>query len=109
MILNFTCDACYRGERKILNSIKFKLFDGDKVAIKGKSGAGKTTLINAIMGISPIKIGDGSYFFNSNTNFGYVPQETYLFSGSVLENITMGRTSDSNKLEHISTHIKIIF
>ena len=101
LILNFTCDACYRGERKILNSIKFKLFDGDKVAIKGKSGAGKTTLINAIMGISPIKIGDGNYFFNSNINFGYVPQETYLFSGSILENITMGRTSDANKLEHI--------
>ena len=109
LILNFTCDACYRGERKILNSIKFKLFDGDKVAIKGKSGAGKTTLINAIMGISPIKIGDGSYFFNSNTNFGYVPQETYLFSGSVLENITMGRTSDSNKLEHIYQHTLRLF
>lgn len=101
LILNFTCDSCYKGERKILNNIKFKLFDGDKVAIKGKSGAGKTTLINAIMGISPIKIGDGNFFFNSNINFGYVPQETYLFSGSILENITMGRTSDANKLEHI--------
>ena len=61
------------------------------------------------MGISPIKIGDGSYFFNSNTNFGYVPQETYLFSGSVLENITMGRTSDSNKLEHIYQHTLRLF
>ena len=101
LILNFNCDACFRGKTKVLNDIKLKLFDGDKIAIKGKSGAGKTTLINAIMGLSPIKIKDVSYLFNSNISFGYVPQETYLFTGTIFENITLGRLCDKNKLNLI--------
>lgn len=109
LILNFNCDACFRGKTKVLNDIKLKLFDGDKIAIKGKSGAGKTTLINSIMGLSPIKIRDVSYLFNSNINFGYVPQETYLFTGTILENITLGRLCDKNKLNLIHHYTSELF
>ena len=109
LILNFNCDACFRGKTKVLNEIKFKLFDGDKIAIKGKSGAGKTTLINAIMGLSPVKIKEVSYLFNANVNFGYVPQETHLFSGTILENITLGRLCDKSKLNLINYYTSKLF
>lgn len=109
LILHFKCDACFRGKTKVLNDIKFKLFNEDKIAIKGKSGAGKTTLINAIMGLTPIKNKEVSYLFNANINFGYVPQETHLFTGTILENITLGRLCDKNKLSLINYYTSKLF
>ena len=109
LIFNFTCDSCYKGETKILNNIDFKLFEGDRVAIKGKSGAGKTTLINAFMGISPIEIKGIKGIFEPEISFGYLPQETNLFSGTILENIVMGRGLTDQKFNFIKQTFAELF
>tara|TARA_B110000858_G_scaffold196954_1_gene257090 strand:- start:37 stop:1752 length:1716 start_codon:yes stop_codon:yes gene_type:complete len=101
LILNFECDACFNGDAKILKKINLNIFEGDRIAITGKSGSGKTTLINALMGIIPIDINDEKGFFKFDATVGYLPQETNLFSGTVLENIHMGRELSDKKYNFI--------
>ncbi len=109
LIINFSCEVCFAGNEKILNDIKFKIYEGDKVAISGDSGSGKTTFINAIMGVTPIAKNNEKGLFNSNIKFGYLPQETNLFSSTVLENIAMGRFIDNKKKNEIIQYTKILF
>ena len=101
LIINFNCDACYTGNEKTLNKINLNIYEGDRLALRGKSGSGKTTFINALMGTIPININDKKGFFKADLKFGYLPQETSLFSSTILENIVMGRKFDHNKQNHI--------
>ena len=100
-ILNFYCDSCFTGDKKILNSVRLQLNLGDRLAIKGRSGSGKTTLTHAIMGAIPVMYKGERKFFKSNAKFGYLPQETSLFSSSVYENISMGREMNQDKKKYI--------
>lgn len=100
-ILNFYCDSCFTGDKKILNSVRLQLNVGDRLAIKGRSGSGKTTLTHAIMGAIPVMYKEERKFFKSNAKFGYLPQETSLFSSSIYENISMGREMNQDKKKYI--------
>ena len=72
-----------------------------------ETGSGKSTLIDVIMGLqSP---NDGTIFIDGKqtdvaqsrhwrTNFGYVPQNVYLFDGSVAENVAFGEAPNTNRL-----------
>ena len=97
LMLGFDCDACYNGDAKILNKLNLDIYEGDRIAITGKSGSGKTTLLSALMGIIPIEINGTRGFFKSDVKFGYLPQESSLFSGTILENIVMGRKLTDQK------------
>ena len=79
------------------NRINLNIHKGDRIAITGKSGSGKTTLLNALMGIIPIDINGEKGFFKPDSKIGYLPQETNLFSGTILENIHMGRELSDQK------------
>ncbi len=84
---------------------------GQKVAIVGPTGAGKTTLINVLMNFySPL---GGDILFNKvsqkdikksslRNNFGMVLQESWIFSGSVMDNIRYGKL-EANEEEVIAT------
>lgn len=84
---------------------------GEKVAIVGPTGAGKTTLINVLMNFySPL---GGDILFNKisqkdikksslRNNFGMVLQESWIFSGSVMDNIRYGKL-DASEEEVIAT------
>ena len=81
---------------------------GDVVAISGVSGVGKSTLLKSIIGqyISPnqVKInGDEVSIFSRAwlDNFAYVPQESKYFSGTVLENILLGRDYDKELIAQV--------
>ena len=76
------------GDRKyILQDVSFTIYPGELVAILGGSGAGKTTLMNAINGFEPAT--EGSVFFNGNdlyknysvykAQIGYVPQQDIVY------------------------------
>ena len=89
------------GEKKILNNFNFTVNPGEMVAIMGQSGIGKTTLIHLIL--SFLKQDNGTIeFFDEYKNkvkvskttrniISYIPQGNTLFSGSILENLKVGK------------------
>ncbi len=89
-------DFSYDEDRKILKNISFKLESGRSVAIVGPSGSGKSTIINLIPRLYDVKSGtvsfDGVDVRRIDLNFlrknvGVVSQETYLFNGSIRDNL----------------------
>ncbi len=90
----------YTGEEDVLRHFTLDVKKGECVAITGASGCGKTTLSKLLLGLYPL--GDGDIRVNGRSmresdltdlrrQIAYVPQEPYLFQGSIAENIRMGR------------------
>ena len=84
----------------ILKNIKMDIHAGDKVAIVGETGSGKTTLVNIISGLYKNYTGhaylDGTELREINDELirekiGIVSQDAILFSGTIRYNITMGK------------------
>ena len=84
---------------RALKNISFKIKEGSTLAIFGKTGCGKSTIANLICRIYDIESGDILLGENKLENLnlellrkaiGYVPQDGYLFSGTIEENISFG-------------------
>ncbi|MCC7392799.1 ABC-F family ATP-binding cassette domain-containing protein, partial [Candidatus Sumerlaeota bacterium] len=72
------------GEREILHDASFKVEDGERAAIIGPNGTGKSTLLKIVAGL--IKPEKGEVSFPRNTEIGYLPQDMELDSNrSVLD------------------------
>lgn len=100
-------DFSYEGSQSpVLEQIDIDLPPGKTLAIIGGTGSGKTTLVNLLLRLYDIKGGaltiDG-YPINKiplsvlRTDIGYVPQETFLFSTSIKENIAFGKNKCSDR------------
>ena len=87
---------------KGVNNISFKINQGETLGIFGKTGSGKTTIANLICRLYDVT--EGEILFDKNNikdldlyqlrrSIGYVPQDGYLFSGSIKDNISF---SDDN-------------
>ena len=85
--------------KPIFNNLTFNVKQGEKVAIIGKSGAGKTTLLRSVCGL--LEPETGSIQINGDqassiprdeifNTVGVVLQESWLFSGTLRENLTLG-------------------
>lgn len=94
------------GRGTTLDGIDLALARGTVTAFVGPSGAGKTTLVNAVLGIQPLTAGairfdgdDVSVLDRGSLmrNVGYVGQDVLLFKGSVAENIAYFRTDVSRE------------
>ncbi|WP_062356843.1 ABC transporter ATP-binding protein [Bacillus kwashiorkori] len=95
-----------QSEISILKDISFSIRGGKTVAIIGATGAGKTSLIQLILRLFEPTKGeihiDGYKLQNIplpslRQQIGYVPQETFLFTGTIKENIAFGNRNASMK------------
>lgn len=98
----------YEEGKEILKNISLIIQKGERIAFVGESGSGKTTLVDSIIGLYKQKGGeiyiDDILLTDDNIrswrcSIGYIPQEVYLFDGTVEDNIVFGREYDSHKLE----------
>ena len=99
----------YYPDKTIINNFSLKVNEGKKVAIVGPTGAGKSTIIKILMRFYDINNGDilidGKSIYNFNRRdlrklFGMVLQETWLFNGSIKENIRYGNLDASDEEVH---------
>ncbi len=100
---NITLDDVYFSyvpDKKLIQDFSLSVKPGQRVAIVGPTGCGKTTVINLLMRFYDVNSGsikvDGTDIRNITrgslrTNFGMVLQETWLRSGTILDNIRMGK------------------
>jgi len=96
----------YTEKELVLDDVSFEIEPGQTVAIVGPTGAGKTTIINLLQRMYDVTAGavlvDGhdvrSVSSRSLRNqIGMVPQDTFLFTGTVMENIRYGRLDATDK------------
>ncbi|MEE8041208.1 MAG: ABC transporter ATP-binding protein/permease [Pseudomonadales bacterium] len=89
----------YQPERTILNDVSFSIGPGEKVAVVGASGGGKSTLTRLLFRFYDVD--DGAILVNGadirevdlmslRSAFGFVPQDTTLFNASLYHNISYG-------------------
>lgn len=90
----------YKKEEELIKNLSLSINSGQKVAIVGPTGAGKTTLVNLLMRFYEIDSGtisiDGINIQDMDRGhlrsmFGMVLQETWLFKGSIRDNIAYGK------------------
>lgn len=95
-------DVCfgYVPEKQLIQNFNLEVKPGQRVAIVGPTGCGKTTVINLLMRFYDVDSGsitvDGTDIRNMTrgslrTNYGMVLQETWLRSGTIRENLCMGK------------------
>ena len=92
----------YGADVPILEDINFSIRAGERIAIAGASGDGKTTLISLILRFYKPTHGEilfdgrSAYFYEVGSlrkRLGYVPQQNWLLTGTILENILYGNPS----------------
>ncbi len=114
----------YDEDRIIINDFSSKIKEGQKIAIVGPTGAGKTTMVKLLMRFYDVNSGeilvDGHNIKDFKRGdlrkmFGMVLQDTWLFGGTVKENIKYGNpdASDSEVIEaakaaHVNHFIKTL-
>ena len=114
----------YNEDKIIINDFSINIKPGQKVAIVGPTGAGKTTIVKLLMRFYELNGGkiliDGHDYRDFTRNdlrkiFGMVLQDTWLFNGSIMENILYGRLDASDeevieaaKLAHAHHFIKTL-
>lgn len=94
----------------IINQANVIIPFGSKVGIVGKTGSGKSTLMDILMGLlipsnGDVKI-DGEILCKTNikawqANISFVPQKIFLFDGTILENIVFGNVIDESRVYNI--------
>ncbi len=97
----------YDGERDVLHDFSLSVQKGEKIMIMGESGCGKSTLLKLIMRFYEIGDGEIKMYGRDVRDYAlsqlrelitYIPQESYLFEGTIRENIAYG-CAESNVSE----------
>jgi len=109
---------CFAFEKKvpILNNVSFTIRKGDIIGIIGSSGSGKSTLLNVLLRFyretSGVITVDGAVLGAEHTQswrqlIGYVPQDVFVFDGTLAENIALGVNADAVDLARLARAIEM--
>ncbi|TYT20332.1 ABC transporter ATP-binding protein [Dictyoglomus thermophilum] len=102
--------AFFYDERPVLKNINFEVVRGDRVAILGLSGEGKTTLLNILLGIEKDYQGEVEFLGNDIRKIspielfkyiGYYSQQVGIFNDTLENNIILGREYNKKRLEWV--------
>jgi ATP-binding cassette subfamily B protein len=96
----------YDSENTVLQGMSFAVRQGQVSAFVGPSGGGKSTIFKLLLGCYPVQ--KGAVFVSGRSThayrlselrdlFAYIPQDAYLYSGSILDNIRYGKPSASEE------------
>lgn len=95
-----------RLDYKVLRDLNFRIDAGEKIALVGQSGSGKSTIINLLMRFYNVSEGSVNVDHKNiedynltayRENIGIVPQEVILFGGTIKENIQYGKPGASDE------------
>jgi len=100
----------------ILNKFNYEIKKGEKIAIKGQTGSGKSTLVNIISGL--LNPSEGKIFIddilidsknlrNWQKNVAIVPQTVFLNDGSILENIAIAIDKNAINIDKVKNSSKL--
>lgn len=98
----------YDGSRNVLKDFSMSVVEGEKIMLMGESGCGKSTLLKLMMRFYETDLGQirlygrdvGEYSLGQlRRMITYIPQNSYLFEGTIRENIAMGYAGDKELKE----------
>lgn len=101
----------YPNGKNVLNNFRLSIKKGEYVGFRGYSGVGKSTLFNLLLGL--LKPTEGEIRIDGRSltpdvqsawlrHVGYVPQEVFLFQGTLAENIALGcKDIDRNRVKEV--------
>jgi len=107
----------YPGDSKpVLTNISFKIKKGEMVGVIGRTGSGKTSLVDLLLRIYNIE--ENKLLLDNHdimhlpiqkvrNQIGYVPQDGFLFSDTIVNNISLGVNRDGNYLDKIIDSAKL--
>lgn len=101
----------------VFNKINMSVKNGENVLIVGESGAGKSTFLSLILGM--LEPDEGSIYYDQDLlstdmkslnlkRFAYIPQEPFIFAGSLIENIALGSNQNNIDQDFFELAIKTV-
>ncbi len=115
-VIDFENVSFSYGRETVLHDVTFSIMKGEKIAIVGETGAGKSTIAKLILRFYLPTEGDVRFYGNSTKevsqrwarkNIAYVPQESFLFRGSIRDNLIYSNP-DKIQLEEELSEIGVL-
>jgi ABC-type multidrug transport system fused ATPase/permease subunit len=107
----------YNPDEWVLKDVSFTINPGEKVALVGHTGSGKTSIVNLILGMYPYQKGEiliddkplAAYSLHDiRQNIGIVQQDVFLFSGNIKDNILLNNEKlDDNRMIEVAKHVNV--
>lgn len=108
----------YDGRERVLNGFQMEIFAGEKVLLMGESGCGKSTLLKLLLRFYDKTSGEILLYGHDISEYSlqqlrdmitYIPQNNYLFEGTVRENIVLGNSKKAVTDEEIMHAAKLAY
>ena len=105
----------YNENEWVLKDVSFKIRPGEKIALVGHTGSGKTSIVNLILGMYPFQKGrilvdgkalDKYALSDIRSNVGIVQQDVFIFSGNIKENIALNNDKlTDEEIKRVATYV----
>lgn len=112
LLFNLTIEV---GQREILRNINLKVNPGEKIAVVGENGSGKSIFVKMLLGFYDHK---GDIYFNHHhidktnkqilrSEIAFVPEDPFIFSGTIKQNIDFQNVLKQEELEDIISKVRL--